>query len=314
MLEFLSRRLAAALVTLVLATVVVFAVVEVLPGDPALVMLGTDARPDTLAALRARHGFDQPLAVRYFAWIGGLLTFDLGNSHAYGTPVARLIGDRLVVTLPLGALALSWATLVALPLGVFAAWRHGRAGDWGVMGFTQLGISVPNFWFGIVLVLAFAVTWQWFPAGGFPGWQEPAKAMHALVLPALSLSLGEIAILTRVTRSAMLDTLREDYVRTARAKGAGEARVLFRHALRNALVPVATVAGLIAGFLVAGAVIIESVFRLPGVGQLVYDSINNRDLVVIKNVVVLFTVLVLGLNLLVDLAYALIDPRPRVPS
>ena len=314
MLDFLSRRLAAALVTLVLATMVVFAVVEVLPGDPALVMLGTDARPDTLAALRAQHGFDQPLATRYLAWIGGLLTFDLGNSHAYGTPVARLIADRLVVTLPLGALALAWATLVALPLGVFAAWRHGRAGDWGVMGFTQLGISVPNFWFGIVLVLAFAVTWQWFPAGGFPGWQEPLKAMHALVLPALSLSLGEIAILTRVTRSAMLDTLREDYVRTARAKGAGEARVLFGHALRNALVPVTTVAGLIAGFLVAGAVIIESVFRLPGVGQLVYDSINNRDLVVIKNVVILFTVLVLALNLLVDVAYAVIDPRPRVPA
>lgn len=314
MLDFLSRRLAAALVTLVLATVVVFAVVEVLPGDPALVMLGTDARPDTLAALRAKHGFDQPLVTRYLAWIGGLLTFDLGNSHAYGTPVSRLIGDRLVVTLPLGALALAWAALVALPLGVFAAWRHGRPGDWGVMGFTQLGISVPNFWFGIVLVLAFAVTWQWFPAGGFPGWQEPAKAVHALILPALSLSLGEIAILTRVTRSAMLDTLREDYVRTARAKGAGEARVLFGHALRNALVPVTTVAGLIAGFLVAGAVIIESVFRLPGVGQLVYDSINNRDLVVIKNVVILFTVLVLALNLLVDLAYALIDPRPRVSA
>lgn len=314
MLEFLSRRLAAALVTLALATLVVFAVVEVLPGDPALVMLGTDARPDTLAALRARHGFDQPLVTRYLAWVGGLLTFDLGNSHAYGTPVSRLVGDRLVVTLPLGALALTWATLVALPLGVFAAWRHGRAGDWSVMGFTQLGISVPNFWFGIVLVLAFAVTWQWFPAGGFPGWQEPAKAVHALVLPALSLSLGEIAILARVTRSAMLDTLREDYVRTARAKGAGEARVLFGHALRNALVPVTTVAGLIAGFLVAGAVIIESVFRLPGVGQLVYDSINNRDLVVIKNVVILFTLLVLGLNLLVDVAYALIDPRPRVKA
>ena len=314
MLDFLSRRLAAALVTLLLATVVVFAVVEVLPGDPALVMLGTDARPDTLAALRARHGFDQPLVTRYLAWVGGLLTFDLGNSHAYGTPVSRLVGDRLVVTLPLGALALTWATLVALPLGVFAAWRHGRAGDWSVMGFTQLGISVPNFWFGIVLVLVFAVTWQWFPAGGFPGWQEPAKAVHALVLPALSLSLGEIAILARVTRSAMLDTLREDYVRTARAKGAGEARVLFGHALRNALVPVTTVAGLIAGFLVAGAVIIESVFRLPGVGQLVYDSINNRDLVVIKNVVILFTLLVLGLNLLVDVAYALIDPRPRVKA
>jgi peptide/nickel transport system permease protein len=312
-IDFLSRRLAAALVTLVLATVVVFAVVEVLPGDPALVMLGTDARPDTLAALRAKYGFDQPLAVRYLHWIGGLLTFDLGSSHAYGTSVAKLIGDRLQVTLPLGALALAWALLVAIPLGVFAAWQHGRPGDWGVMGFTQIGISVPNFWFGIVLVLLFAVTWQIFPAGGFPGWrQEPLKSLHALILPALSLSLGEIAILARVTRSAMLDTLREDYVRTARAKGAPERTVLFGHALRNALIPVTTVAGLIAGFLVAGAVIIESVFRLPGVGQLVYDSINNRDLIVIKNVVLLFTVLVLAVNLLVDLAYAFLDPRPRV--
>src|SRR6185436_11474347 len=182
MIEFLSRRLAAALVTLVLATVVVFAVVEVLPGDPALVMLGTDARPDTLAALRARHGFDQPLLTRYLQWIGGLLTFDLGNSHAYGTPVAKLIGDRLVVTLPLGALALCWATLVAIPLGVFAAWKHGSVGDWGVMGFTQIGISIPNFWFGIVLVLAFAVTWRIFPAGGFPGWkQDPGGSIHALI-------------------------------------------------------------------------------------------------------------------------------------
>jgi peptide/nickel transport system permease protein len=181
------------------------------------------------------------------------------------------------------------------------------------MGFTQIGISIPNFWFGIVLVLLFAVTWQLFPAGGFPGWgQDTLKSLHALVLPAAALSLGEIAILTRVTRSAMLDTLREDYVRTARAKGAPERTVLFRHALRNALIPVTTVAGLIAGFLIAGAVIIESVFRLPGVGQLVYDSINNRDLVVIKNVVILFTILVLVVNLLVDLAYAVLDPRPRV--
>ncbi len=313
MFEFLSRRLAAALMTLLLATIVVFAVVEVLPGDPALIMLGTDARPDTLAAVRHQYGFDQPLVVRYFQWIGGLLTFHLGASHAYGTSVAKLISDRLLVTLPLAALALVWAILMAVPLGVFAAWKHGRAGDWGVMGFTQIGISVPNFWFGILLVLLFAVTWQIFPAGGFPGWsQDVPKSVLSLILPALSLSLSEIAILARVTRSSMLDTLREDYVRTARAKGASERTVLFRHALRNALIPVTTVAGLIAALLVAGAVIIESVFRLPGVGQLVYDSINNRDLVVIKNVVILFTILVLALNLLVDLAYALLDPRPRI--
>jgi peptide/nickel transport system permease protein len=315
MIDFLSRRLAAALITLALATIVIFAIVEVLPGDPALVMLGTDARPDTLAAMRAQYGFDQPLAIRYLQWIGGLLSLDLGNSHAYGTSVAKLIGDRLAVTLPLGAMALVWALLVAIPLGVFAAWKHGTVGDWGVMGLTQIGISIPNFWFGILLVLAFAVTWQIFPAGGFPGWrQDPLGSIDALILPALALSLGEIAILTRVTRSAMLDTLREDYVRTARAKGASEGTVLFRHALRNALIPVTTVAGLIAGFLIAGAVIIESVFRLPGVGQLVYDSINNRDLIVIKNVVILFTILVLFVNLLVDLAYVLLDPRPRIAA
>ncbi len=312
-IEFLSRRLFAALITLVLATIVVFAIVEVLPGDPALVMLGTEARPDTLAALRHEYGFDQPLPVRYFQWIGGLLTFHLGISHAYGTSVARLLGDRLLVTLPLSALALTLALVIAVPLGVFAAWKHGKAGDWGVMGFTQIGISVPNFWFGIVLVLLFAVTWQIFPAGGFPGWShDPGRSLLSLILPAFALSLSEIAILARVTRSSMLDTLREDYVRTARAKGASERTVLFRHALRNALIPVTTIAGLIAGFLVAGAVIIESVFRLPGVGQLVYDSINNRDLIVIKNVVILFTILVLAVNLLVDAAYALLDPRPRI--
>ena len=315
MLAFLTQRLLQIIPTLIIVSMLIFGLQQLLPGDPALIMLGTDARPDTLAALRAQYGFDQPLLVRYLHWIGGLLSFDLGNSHAYGTSVAKLIGDRLAVTLPLGALALIWALLVAIPLGVFAAWKHGTAGDWGVMGFTQIGISIPNFWFGIVLVLVFAVTWQVFPSGGFPGWrQDLAGSIQALILPALSLSLGEIAILTRVTRSAMLDTLREDYVRTARAKGAPEHVVLFRHALRNAMIPVTTVAGLIAGFLVAGAVIIESVFRLPGVGQLVYDSINNRDLIVIKNVVILFTILVLVVNLLVDFAYALLDPRPRVAA
>ncbi|QQS14377.1 MAG: ABC transporter permease [Rhodospirillales bacterium] len=312
MLDFLLRRLSAALVTLALASVVVFAVLEILPGDPALVMLGTEARPDTLAALRAKFGFDRPAPERYLSWIAGLLTFDLGNSHAYGSPVSKLILDRLVVTLPLGAMALTWATCVAIPLGVFAASRRGRPGDWAVMGFSQLGISVPNFWFGILLALLFAVTLKWFPAGGFPGWaQDPLRSLHSLVLPALALSLSEIAILTRVTRSSMLDTLREDYVRTARAKGVGERDVLMRHALRNALIPIVTVAGLIAGFLVAGAIIVETVFYLPGIGKLVFDSINNRDLIVIKNIVMLLTVLVLAVNLAVDFVYALLDPRPK---
>jgi peptide/nickel transport system permease protein len=313
MLDFLLRRLSAALVTLVLASVVVFAVLEILPGDPALVMLGTEARPDTLAALRAKLGFDRPAPERYVSWIAGLLTFDLGNSHAYGTPVSKLILDRLVVTLPLAAMALTFSMCVAIPLGVFAASRRGRAGDWLVMSFSQLGISIPNFWFGILLALVFAVALKLFPAGGFPGWSTDfAGSLHALILPALSLSLPEIAILSRVTRSSMLDTLREDYVRTARAKGVAERDVLMRHALRNALIPIVTIAGLLAGFLVAGAIIVETVFYLPGVGKLVFDSINNRDLIVIKNVVLLLTILVLVVNLIVDMIYAILDPRPKV--
>jgi peptide/nickel transport system permease protein len=286
-------------------------VVEVLPGDPALVMLGTDARPDTLAALRAAYGFDQPLAVRYLRWIGGLLTFDLGNSHAYGTSVAKLIGDRLQVTLPLAALALCWAMLVAIPLGVFAAWKHGGAGDWGVMGFTQIGISVPNFWFGIVLVLLFAVTWQLFPAGGFPGWQDPLKSAHALVLPALSLSLGEIAILARVTRSAMLDTLREDYVRTARAKGLNTRLVIALHALPNALLPVITLSGVLLGLVLAGSIPVERAFGTPGLGFAMFTAVSERDVFVMQNLVFLYAVVFVLLNIVVDVTIALLDPRIR---
>ena len=200
MLEFVLRRVAAAVVTLAAATVVIFLVLEILPGDPAEVMLGTEARADTLAALRAKYGFDRPAPERYLAWIGGLMRLDLGTSHAYGTSVAKMIGERLQVTLPLGVMALGWATLVAIPLGVFAAARHGHAADWTVMGFAQLGISTPNFWFGLMLVLLFAVTWQIFPAGGFPGWgNDVAGSLRALILPALALSFSEIAILARVT-------------------------------------------------------------------------------------------------------------------
>lgn len=315
MLEFLARRAAAALVTLVLASVVIFVVLEVLPGDPAEVMLGTEARPDTLAALRAKFGFDRPPLERYVSWIAGLVVFELGNSHAYGTPVAKLITDRIVVTLPLGLMALTWATIVAIPLGVFAASRRGSPADWAVMGFGQLGISIPNFWFGILLVLFFAVSLKLLPAGGFPGWRtDPLESLRSLILPALALSLSEIAILSRITRSSMLDTLREDYVRTARAKGVPERAVLMKHALRNALIPIVTVAGLLAGFLIAGAIIVETVFRLPGIGQLVFDSINNRDLIVIKNIVILITACVLFVNLLIDVAYAFLDPRPKVSA
>ncbi len=313
MLEFLLRRLFAALFTLVAASLVVFGVLEVLPGDPALVMLGMEAQPDTLAALRAELGLDRPMWLRYAQWIGDMLSFDLGRSYAYKTEVSTMLVARLQVTVPLAIGAVSFAVVVGLPLGILAAARHNRPGDYGVMMFSQGGIAVPNFWIGLLLVLLFSLTLRWFPAGGFPGWEKDfAASLKALVLPIVALGLPEAAILARITRSAMLDTMREDYVRTARAKGVSERDVLFRHALRNALIPIITIIGLFFAFQVGGAIIIESVFYLPGVGQLIYQSINNRDLVIIKNVVILLTFFVLLINLLIDVIYVLVDPRPKI--
>jgi peptide/nickel transport system permease protein len=315
MLEFLSRRLFAALFTLVAASLVVFAVLEVLPGDPALVMLGMEARSESLAALQKELGLDRPVWLRYISWVSDMLTFDLGRSYAYKTDVATMLLARLQVTVPLAIGAVSFAILLGLPLGILAAWRHGRAGDYGVMMFSQAGIAVPNFWIGLLLVLVFSLGLRWFPAGGFPGWEKDFGAsLQALVLPIIALGLPEAAILSRIARSAMLDTLREDYIRTARAKGVAERDVLFRHALRNALIPIVTIIGLFFAFQVGGAIIIESVFYLPGVGQLVYQSINNRDLVVIKDVVILLTFFVLLINLVIDVIYVLVDPRPKIKA
>nr|WP_281415039.1 ABC transporter permease [Azospirillum picis] len=306
------RRLFGLIVTAWLATVVVFAVLQLVPGDPALLMLGVDARPDTLAALRAQMGLDLPVLARYLHWAGGLAGGDLGVSLTYGRPVAGLVAERLAVTLPLALLALAVSTALAIPLGLLAAARRGRGGDWAVLGFTQLGVSMPSFWIAILLILVFSLTLHWFPAGGFPGWGGGlGPALHALVLPALALALPEAAILARVTRTAVLDTLGEDHVRTARAKGVGRAAVLLRHALPNALIPVATVLGLQISFLVAGAVVVENVFTLPGLGRLLYQAIGQRDLIVVQGVVVLLALFVVAVNALVDIACALADPRPR---
>ncbi|MBP2311732.1 ABC transporter permease [Azospirillum soli] len=313
MLAFLVRRLLTLALTAWLATMVVFAVLEVVPGDPALLMLGTQAQPDTLAALRAQMGLDQPIPVRYLRWVGGLLTGDLGTSLTYARPVADLVAERLAITLPLAAMALVLSAVIAIPLGLTAASRHGRAGDWAVMAFGQVGIAVPSFWFAILLILGFSVKLGWFPAGGFPGWQAGAgPALKALLLPAVALALPEAAILARVTRSAALDTLREDYVRTAWAKGLRRRTVLIRHVLPNALIPVATILGLQCAFLIAGAVVVENVFTLPGLGRLLYQAIGQHDLIVVQSVVVLLAMSVVVVNALVDVAYAAIDPRPRV--
>lgn len=310
--RFLARRLLALAAALTAAALVVFVALEVLPGDPAAVTLGLNAAPEALAALRAEMGLDRPAPARFLSWIGGLLTGDLGLSYTYRVPVSQLVAERMVVTLPLALLAIVLATFVGVPLGILAAARHGGPADAGVMVFAQLGLAIPNFWFGLLLVLVFAVGLGLVPAGGFPGWQDGWwPGLRALLLPAVALALPQAAVLARVARSAMLDTLQEDFIRTARAKGVGEARAMLRHALRNALIPVVTVMGLQFSVLIAGAIIIENVFALPGLGRLVFQSIAQHDIIVVKDLVMLFAGLVILVNFAVEMLYGLIDPRLR---
>lgn len=312
MARYVAGRLAVLALSLLAASVVVFTAIEVVPGDPATVMLGTGARPDTVAALRAELGLGDPAPLRYLRWVGGMLQGDLGTSYTYRSPVSALVADRLAVSLPLALLALLLTVLVGLPAGVLAAARRGRTADAGVMAATQLGVAVPNFWFAMLMVLVFAVQLRWFPAGGFPGWEGGLlPGLHALALPAVALALPQAAILARVMRGALLDTLGEDYLRTARAKGLSRGQALRRHALRNALIPVLTIMGLQFSFLLAGAIIIEQVFYLPGLGRLVFQSIGARDLIVVESVVMLLVLAVIVVNFAVDLLYAAVDPRLR---
>jgi len=309
---YILRRLVALGLTLLAAALVIFVVLEILPGDPAAVTLGLNAAPEALAALRTEMGLDKPAVLRFFIWLGGLVTGDLGQSYTYRVPVLQLITERMAVTLPLALMAIALATAIGIPLGMLAASRHGRLADAGVMVFAQAGLAIPNFWFGLLLVLVFAVGLGWLPAGGFPGWQAGiGVSLKALLMPALALALPQAAIIARVTRSSMLDTLQEDFVRTARAKGLSEGTTMRRHALRNALIPVVTILGLQFSVLIAGAIIIENVFALPGLGRLVFQAIAQHDLIVVKDLVMLFAGLAILINFAVELLYGLIDPRLR---
>lgn len=307
----LLRRLGSFALTLVIASLLVFASMDLLPGNAAAILLGTAARPDTIAALEQQLGLDQPAYVRYFTWVSGAFTGDFGKSASYGVPVGNLIAERLAVTLPLAALALLIAVGIGVPLGVAAAARWRKAPDRIASGFAQVGIAIPDFWFGLLLILVFSTTLHWFSAGGFPGWQDPLLALKSLLLPAISLALPQAAILTRVTRSAVLDVSGEDFIRTAQAKGLTESRILWRHAVRNALVPIVTIIGLQFSFLIAGAVLVENVFSLPGIGRLAFQALSQRDLVVIRTVAMFFAGLVIVVNFLVDLSYLWLDPRLR---
>ena len=315
MLTYVTKRLGSLCLSLIVASLVIFVCIEIVPGDPASFMLGINAQPDTIQALRVELGLDQSLAQRYLGWVGGLLGGDMGTSYTYRTPVSDIVSDRLQVSLPLALYALMLTVVVAFPVGVLAAARRGSVTDITVMGATQLGVAIPNFWFAILMVILFAINLRWFSAGGFPGWDAGIfLAMKALTLPAIALALPQASILSRVMRSSLLDTLSEDYMRTARAKGLTRRQVLWRHALRNAMIPVLTIIGLQFSFLLAGAIIIENVFFLPGLGRLVFQAITQRDLIVVESVVMLLVFAVILVNFFVDIAYAWVDPRLRVRS
>jgi peptide/nickel transport system permease protein len=315
---FIAKRLSSFFITLWVASALVFVVLELLPGNAAEVILGESATPESLAALQAKLGLDRPPLTRYTQWLSGLLTGHTADSISYGVPTAELIAERLWVSLPLAVMAMVLTVVLALGLGVYAASRHHRLGDVGVMAASQLGIAMPNFWSAILLILLFAVQLQWVSAGGFPGWTEddgggPWLGIQALLLPAVSLAMVQAAILTRVTRSAVLEVMREDFVRTARAKGLSQRQALWRHVLRNAMIPVVTVGGLQFANLITGTIVVENVFVLPGIGRLIFQAIANRDLVVVRDVVMLLAAVVVTVNFIVDVLVAWIDPRLRTP-
>ena len=306
-----SRALAMAL-SLLAASLLIFILIDIVPGDPAAFMMGVNADPAAVAALRAELGLDAPAPVRYLDWVAGMARGDFGTSYTYREPAGALIAERLWVSLPLALMAFALSTLIGVPAGLYAAARRRGPGGRAVMTAAQAGVAMPNFWLAILLVTVFAASLRWFSAGGFPGWSEGLGAgLKALFLPAVALALPQAAILTQIMRSATIETLREDYIRTARAKGASRGAVLRRHALRNALIPVLTILGLQFAFLIAGAVIIENVFYLPGLGRLVFQGVAQRDLIVVKGVVMTLVFTVILIAFAIDVAYAAVDPRLR---
>lgn len=311
---FIFRRLLSFVLTLLATSVVVFAVLELLPGNAAQVILGETATPESIAAMEDKLGLNLAPSTRYLNWMGGMLQGQTGLSISYDTPTGQLMAERMQVTLPLAVMAMVLTVGLALALGIYAASKQNKMGDVGVMTLSQLGLALPNFWLAILLILLFAVHLEWVSAGGFPGWSAEDgggvwASIAALLLPAIALAAVQTAILTRVTRSAVLDTLREDFVRTARAKGLSRRQVLWGHVLRNAMIPVLTVMGLQFGNLITSAIVIENVFVLPGIGRLIFQAIANRDLVVVRDVVMLLSAMVILINFCIDVLYAWIDPR-----
>ncbi|AYD66674.1 ABC transporter permease [Achromobacter sp. B7] len=312
MLAFVSRRLLATIPVLVMVAVVVFAILRFSPGDPAIIMAGDGATPERIVQIRQTMGLDQPVIKQFFIWGGKLLQGDLGTSLMSGVPVTKLIAQRLEPSLSLAVLTLVFTLLVAIPLGILAAWRQGRLLDRAVMGFSVLGFSVPVFVTGYLLIWLFAIKLGWFNVQGYAPLDKGFwPYLHRLILPSLALSTVYVALIARITRTSVIEVMGEDFIRTARSKGLGETGVLLGHALRNAAVPIATVVGLGIALLISGVVVTESVFNIPGLGRLVVEAVLARDYPVIQGLTLFFAFVYVFINLVVDCAYTVFDPRIR---
>ena len=308
--RYLGARVASLLVTLAVVSVITFLVLRIIPGDPAQIILGADTPGDALKELQAQLGTDRPLVVQYASWVASVARGELGVSLRHKRPVIELIVERLPVTLSLAWLALVLAVLVGLPVGVQAARHRNTATDYAALAFTQIGQAVPSFWLGIMMILAFALQLRWLPSAGWVPWSEsPWQALRHLAMPSVALGMVLAATIARMGRSSMLEVLQEDFVRTARAKGLDEREVIYRHTLANALIPTVTIIGLQVSTLLGGAIIVEQIFSLPGLGRLVLFAVFNRDWPLIQGLVFFLATLTITLNFLVDLSYAYLDPR-----
>ena len=312
MITYVANRGLQFALTLIVASVAVFALMSILPGDAAQVALGTNATPETVAALEAQFGLDEPPTTRYLEWVTGMLGGDFGTSYVTGAPITPVIVGSVQVTAILVVSAIILAIVIAVPLGTFAALEQRNWIGVTISALSQIGIAIPNFLAAIILVIVFSLTFGWFPS---QGWMAPVEGLGGfllrLVLPVVSLALVQAAILTRYVRSAVLDVMREDYIRTARAKGLTRTKALFVHGLRNAAIPVITVAGVQLATLLVGAVIIEQIFVIPGIGSELVRAVANRDLIAVQGIVMVLVLLVLIINLIVDILYPVIDPRVR---
>ncbi len=312
-MAYIIRRILLFVVTVALVSVITFAVFQVMPGDPIRIMLGPEADETQIATLKAQLGLDQPLYTQYFEWVKGLFTGDLGQSIRYSKPVSELIMARLPVTISLAIMTLIIVVVVAVPLGVFVAQRQNKLSDLVFSTVTQVGMAIPSFWLGMLLILYIGMNVSFFSVSGYVPWTKSiAGAFGSLLLPALTIAIPQIAVKFRYVRNAVLEQLRLDYVRTLRSKGIKEKMVLYKHVLRNSMIPILTIFGLITAEVIAGTIIVEQVFGLPGVGKLLISSISYRDFPLVQGIVMYITLAVVFINFLVDILYSILDPRIRL--